>query len=127
MCSETPTASIRLGTDGRAASKARNFLRKTACMHCEQSVDTAELLVSELVTNALRHGAPPIEVAIHCKRNGTLEVRVRDGSRGSPVYKRAGVWDESGRGVELVERMSDAWGVKKRFLGGKVVWFRLRC
>lgn len=126
MCSQTPPAAVDLGADGRAASKARHFLRKSLCAHCANAVDTAELLVSELVSNALCHAKSSVSLRIECKRGKALEVHVRDASRKAPVQERAGVWDESGRGVDLVDQLSDAWGTK-RLLRGKVVWFRLNC
>jgi anti-sigma regulatory factor (Ser/Thr protein kinase) len=126
MCAQTPLAEIELGDDRRAAAKARAFLRKFACEHCLPGVDTAELLISEVVTNSIRHARPPYYIAIECKRGRTLEVRVSDGSRRAPKKGEVDVWSESGRGVALVDQLSQKWGVK-RSLRGKTVWFRIPC
>jgi anti-sigma regulatory factor (Ser/Thr protein kinase) len=126
MCAQTPLAEIELGDDKRAASKARAFLRKFACEHCLAGVETAELLISEVVTNSIRHARPPYLVVIECKRGNTLEVRVTDGSRRAPSKRDPDVWSESGRGVALVNDLSKKWGVKKS-LRGKTVWFQVSC
>lgn len=89
-------------------------------------VECAELAVSELVTNALLHGEPPIQVRVR----GTREhprVEVRDGSPQAPVLPTEDEEDDDvlltfGRGLAIVARCSDAWGVEFE-PDGKVVWF----
>ena len=84
------------------------------------------LLVSEVVTNSVVHGGPPIVVAVDCDNSSGLQVRVRDGSRTLPEPRDAEVWEESGRGLGLVEMLSDDWGVEPEPGDGKQVWFVLR-
>jgi anti-sigma regulatory factor (Ser/Thr protein kinase) len=85
--------------------------------------DVAELLVSELVTNAYRHGRQPAALRmVRCP--GGLLVEVSDSGAGMPRLAAAAPDSESGRGLRLVEALADRWGVRTR-PGGKAVWFRL--
>jgi hypothetical protein len=83
------------------------------------AVPTTELIVSELVTNAIRHASAPIELRlIH---NGTLICEVSDASSTSPHPRRAHVLDEGGRGLLLVGRLSERWGTRHTGTG-KTIW-----
>jgi PAS domain S-box-containing protein len=88
-----------------------------------EHVDTAVLLVSELVTNAIRHAKGPCYLVVTFDGD-TVELAVEDGEPQVPVARFAGPLDESGRGYLLVGALADTWGV--RFLpGGKATWFAL--
>ncbi len=126
MCSVTPPAELTLPVDQRAPGVARKFLRETSCQtHHARVMDEAELLVSELVTNAVVHGAPPITVNVECDGSQGLRVAVTDGSDHTPVPREAADDDESGRGIYLVDVISDRWGVAPSRGHGKAVWFTL--
>ncbi len=86
-------------------------------------VETAVLLVSEVVTNALLHAGTRIDVAVSVDRTG-VRVEVGDGSLHLPVRRRYSPTAGTGRGMMLLEQMVDEWGVQTRH-DGKVVWFRL--
>ncbi len=80
MCQTTPRAEVELPVSREAPALAREFLRGSTCAeHHSEVVDDAVLLVSELVTNSVLHGGPPVVVAVDCDE-ATLQVRVRDGS-----------------------------------------------
>jgi GAF domain-containing protein len=83
----------------------------------------AELAVSELVTTALLHGAPPVSVRVDV-REGSVRVEVADGSRHAPVRAIARQDAMTGRGLSLVAALARDWGVEPR-PGGKVVWCEL--
>jgi anti-sigma regulatory factor (Ser/Thr protein kinase) len=110
----------------RSASTARRVLADALeGTRCESTVDVAELLVSELVGNAVRYGREPVELDIRCV-DGLLEVGVRDGDRHHPQV-RSGCEDElaeGGRGLCLVEELAERWGSEDAG-GGKRVWFLL--
>ncbi len=127
MCSVTPPAELTLPVDDRAPGMARKFLREMSCRtHHARVMDEAELLVSELVTNAVVHGAPPVTVSVECDGTEGLRVAVTDGSSRSPVPRVADPDDESGRGIYLVDVISERWGVAPGGGEGKAVWFTLK-
>src|SRR4051812_11693164 len=73
--------------------------------------DNAQLLASELLTNALSHGAGPrISFTVYLTEH-RVGIEVRDGSPARPVLCHAAPEDESGRGLILVDALADAWGV----------------
>lgn len=85
--------------------------------------DTAELLVSELVTNALRHtrGALRLNLLV---REGRLRCEVEDTASASPVRRVVDTDAEDGRGMELLDLLAEVWG-GTRTATGKTVWFEL--
>src|SRR5947207_11268377 len=77
-----PERRVMLPNAPTSARAARQFLQDASCAeHMAWVLDDAQLLVSELVGNAIRHGLPPIEVAVRCVGEAFLEVRVRDTER----------------------------------------------
>jgi serine phosphatase RsbU (regulator of sigma subunit)/anti-sigma regulatory factor (Ser/Thr protein kinase) len=88
----------------------------------EELACTGELLVSELLTNAIRHARDPIQVRL--LRDRTLICEVSDGSSTSPRMRRAGTTDEGGRGLFLIAQLASHWGTRYT-TGGKVIWAEL--
>jgi serine phosphatase RsbU (regulator of sigma subunit)/anti-sigma regulatory factor (Ser/Thr protein kinase) len=85
----------------------------------DETAFAAELILSELITNAIRHGAAPIRVRLLYGR--TLICEVSDASNTAPHLRRAASTDEGGRGLFLVAQLSQSWGT--RYLPeGKVIW-----
>jgi anti-sigma regulatory factor (Ser/Thr protein kinase) len=124
MCPTTPRAECELPVSHEAPARARRFLKTAACPeHHSALLDDAMVLVSELVTNSVLHGGPPLVVAVDCD-GAFLQVRVRDGSPSLPTPRAAGQADENGRGLALVAAMSHEWGVQPD-TDGKLVWFML--
>ncbi|MFE1258527.1 SpoIIE family protein phosphatase [Streptomyces fungicidicus] len=78
-----------------------------------------ELVVSELVTNAIRYGVPPVHLRLI--RDRTLICEVADASATSPHLRRAHVYDEGGRGLLLVAQLTQRWGSRQTD-GGKTIW-----
>ncbi|MFK4071684.1 ATP-binding protein [Streptomyces sp. NPDC029674] len=91
--------------------------------------DITVLLVSELVTNSLRHASGPIGVRLVRPADplGSLLVEVSDPLPDPPLERIAGVDDEGGRGLQLVSRSARRWGTRPGRTGrtGKTVWFEL--
>ncbi|WP_156725649.1 SpoIIE family protein phosphatase/ATP-binding protein [Streptomyces apocyni] len=83
----------------------------------------AELILSELITNAIRYGAPPIKVRL--LHNRSLICEVSDGSITSPHLRRAETMDEGGRGLFLVAQFAQRWGTRYT-PGGKIIWTEQR-
>ncbi|MEU5714246.1 ATP-binding protein [Streptomyces sp. NPDC020403] len=123
---------FRLARSRSSVSRARAVLRaKLGEWRAEQTVcESGELVISELVTNALQVQAPAdrlIGVRIECReRGGLLRLEVSDAGEGRPVVRRPGEWDTRGRGLLLVEALAHRWGVDEREAGiGKTVWAEL--
>ncbi|MEV5384499.1 SpoIIE family protein phosphatase [Streptomyces sp. NPDC052721] len=93
--------------------------RKLLEWDMSEAAFTAELIVSELVTNAIRHGKPPVRLRL--VRSHVLTCEVSDGSSTSPRLRHARISDENGRGLLLVARCSDRWGTRYTD-DGKIVW-----
>ncbi|MBV1938642.1 SpoIIE family protein phosphatase [Streptomyces sp. BV286] len=112
-----------LPREPRSVGRAREFARnRLVGWDLEPLVDTAELLVSELVTNALRYGEGEIRLRLLLDR--TLVCEVWDAGLVQPRRRRARDTDEGGRGLQLVGLLSAAWG-SRRTPRGKTVWFEL--
>ncbi|WP_329572459.1 SpoIIE family protein phosphatase [Kitasatospora sp. NBC_01266] len=88
----------------------------------DELVDTTELLVSELVTNALRHGRGDIRLRL--LRDTAVVCEVWDDGYAQPRQRRAQETDEGGRGLQLVSLLAERWG-SRRTPHGKIVWFEL--
>jgi anti-sigma regulatory factor (Ser/Thr protein kinase)/GAF domain-containing protein len=110
----------RRETPGRARRLAAHALRRWGL---EQLSESTELMVSELVTNAIRHATRP--VTLRLVRTSRLRCEVGDDSPALPRARRAGPEDEHGRGLQIVARCADEWGAT-RLGAGKVVWFEQR-
>ncbi|MEV4556939.1 ATP-binding SpoIIE family protein phosphatase [Kitasatospora sp. NPDC049285] len=107
-------------TPGRARRLAGHALRRWGLEHLSES---CELMVSELVTNAIQHATRP--VTLRLVRTTVLRCEVGDDSAALPRTRRAGPEEERGRGLQIVARCADRWGAT-RLGAGKVVWFEQR-
>ncbi|WP_093896848.1 SpoIIE family protein phosphatase [Streptomyces sp. Ncost-T10-10d] len=113
----------RLPREPRSVGRARELARgQLLAWDLGELVDTTELLVSELVTNALRYGEG--EIRLRLLRDRTLVCEVWDAGLVQPRRRRARDTDEGGRGLQLVGLLSVAWG-SRRTPRGKTVWFEL--
>ncbi|MFF8994676.1 SpoIIE family protein phosphatase [Streptomyces sp. NPDC014983] len=112
-----------LPREPRSVGRAREHARAQLLgWGLDALVDTTELLVSELVTNALRYGEGEIRLRLLLDR--TLVCEVWDGGLVQPRRRRARDTDEGGRGLQLVQLLSAGWG-SRRTPRGKTVWFEL--
>ncbi|MFC6084998.1 ATP-binding protein [Sphaerisporangium aureirubrum] len=123
-----------------AAGAARRHVRQTLTeWHLTAHSDDAQLIVSELVTNATRAAAiphprptpdephPRLDV-IHLglfRSNTGLVIEVWDGNPGNPILTPTRTDDENGRGLHIVKALTTQWGIRRPPSGGKVVWCEL--
>jgi serine phosphatase RsbU (regulator of sigma subunit)/anti-sigma regulatory factor (Ser/Thr protein kinase) len=116
-------AGWELAADPREAGRARALVRgQLAAWGLDGAGETAELLVGEVVANALRHaGGSPVRLRV-VRAAGALLVEVSDDDHGVPVLLDAGPEDEGGRGMRVVSRLASQWGTS-RSGRGKTVWF----
>ncbi len=97
--------------DAAAVSSVRSACTDRLAQWGLQEISfTAELVLSELITNAIRYGGDPITVRLIHDR--TLIYEVCDGSSTSPRLRRANVTDEGGRGLFLVAQLTERWGTR---------------
>ncbi|MDQ4084403.1 MAG: SpoIIE family protein phosphatase [Actinomycetota bacterium] len=112
---------LELSDEPDAVPLARHFVRErlrgTPLEH--RSADS-ELILTELVTNARLHGAPPVTVGVEVSAEAA-RLEVADGSPGAPVNLVQNPDTMTGRGLMLVQALSDRWGVDRR-AQGKLVW-----
>ncbi|WEO95594.1 SpoIIE family protein phosphatase [Streptomyces sp. FXJ1.172] len=113
----------RLEPEETAPGQARRLARRAlARWDLEDLTDSVELLVSEVVTNAVRYASRP--VTLRLLRTDVLRCEVGDDVPQLPRLRQARATDEGGRGLYLVNRLARRWGAT-RLSTGKVVWFEL--
>ena len=111
-----------LAAQAISASRAREFVRRHLAEHeLSYLADEVQLVVSELVTNALMHARTPFRVALRAVDRSVM-VEVRDGSPSDPSPGDARHLDTGGRGLAIVDQLSRDWGVVADADGGKSVW-----
>lgn len=120
---------IALPDNLEAPALARRWLMDEIAGAPAELVDTAALLVSELVTNAVRYGRPALTARMRTA-DGAIEVVVTDSGEeipAAPDGKRPDPRQPGGRGLFLVAELASDWGIRALRPGpGKAVWFRLR-
>lgn len=119
---------VPLPSRPESAATARRLAQVVVLRHwglTPKLTEDAVLLVSELVGNAVRHtGARVFGLRMH-RRRGWIRVEVRDPSRGLPCLMPVQEMDISGRGLFLVDKLADRWGVDL-LPRGKTTWFEMR-
>jgi serine phosphatase RsbU (regulator of sigma subunit)/anti-sigma regulatory factor (Ser/Thr protein kinase) len=117
-------ASWDLPADSAIVGEARaRAVRQLERWGLEELSFTTELLVSELVTNAIRHAHPPIQLRMIL--DATLTCEVSDATVAAPRQRQADRYDEGGRGLMLVARLASRWGTRYT-PDGKTIWAQLR-
>ncbi|MGY3340324.1 serine phosphatase RsbU (regulator of sigma subunit)/anti-sigma regulatory factor (Ser/Thr protein kinase) [Streptomyces filamentosus] len=113
-------AVLDLPSDPAAVSGARRFASDVlTAWGLEDMSFTTELIVSELVTNAIRYGKGPVQLRLILQ--STLTCEVSDASSTAPHLRRARTYDEGGRGLLLVAQCAERWGTRHG-REGKVIW-----
>jgi two-component sensor histidine kinase len=117
---------LDLEPSGFAPAQARQMVRDVVTALVPPDVaHTAELLVSELVTNAITHGSGLVRLAIDCSEGG-LSVTVSDDDPRAPQVQPERLMSCGGRGLRMMDSLASAWGVTPHDGGpGKDVWFQL--
>lgn len=118
------SAVTEFAPDAVSAREARMFV--DSCLdrwRADGLIDTAELVVSELVTNAVVHARTRCRLALRY-RDDTLRIEVTDYGGGSPEPQPPSTTREGGRGLLIVSALAKAWGIDPA-PGGKVVWAEL--
>jgi anti-sigma regulatory factor (Ser/Thr protein kinase) len=106
-----------------SVARARQFVRDVLSDQPRETVEAAELMVSELATNSVRHARSDFELAILVSPR-EIRVEVSDHGPGQPFPRSPTPREQSGRGLQIVLKLSDAWGISPS-PNGKLVWFTL--
>ncbi|WP_178380129.1 ATP-binding protein [Cryptosporangium aurantiacum] len=116
---------IVVPADPSASAAARRFLQQTAADWdlSPDLTEVAQLVVSELVSNAVEHAGTPSTVVLELTDTG-LRISVRDGSTVQPVARPLDMVSFRGRGLPLIDRVSERWGIADH-PDGKTVWAAL--
>jgi PAS domain S-box-containing protein len=124
MTTGSRTLSRRLKLHPTAVGEGRRFIRDVLRENRRDHLcEAAELVISEVVTNALVHAGTEVQVAAQVGRD-RVRVEVSDGSPHLPAPKRYADLASTGRGLQVLEQMVDRWGVEPHD-EGKTVWFEL--
>jgi anti-sigma regulatory factor (Ser/Thr protein kinase) len=121
-------AEVPLPSRPESAATARRLTQVIVLRHwglTPKMTEDAVLLVSELVGNAVRHTGARVFGLRMRRRRGWIRIEVRDPSRGLPCLMPVQEMDLSGRGLFLVDKLSDRWGVDL-LPRGKTTWFEMR-
>ncbi len=103
---------------------ARRFVR-SRLVDGAADVDTAALLVSEVVTNAILHARTTVTLTVDVG-DDVVRITVRDGSPARPQLHAFAPTSTTGRGLRLLDRLARRWGVDADpVTGGKIVWFEV--
>lgn len=119
------SAELALPAQPSAPAQARRFVVATLDGWGVAGGDDVVLLVSELATNALLHARTEMTVRISEDGPSAILLSVSDSSGEVPRARPASVDSATGRGLTLVTRIADTWGVET-YQGGKTVWCRVR-
>jgi anti-sigma regulatory factor (Ser/Thr protein kinase) len=107
-----------------SVSQARRYVTGALDDLAPEVLESVALMVSELATNACKHANTEFVVAIE-QHGNQIRVEVTDGGGGEPVPRSPSSDELTGRGLRIVEALSDDWGVVRGDGPGKTVWFSL--
>lgn len=116
------THRVELAAEAASVSEARLFVRARLRDHGLAAIEgDVQLVVSELATNALTHAGTPFVVTVH-RDELTLFLTVRDGSPVHPAVVKVEAMAPGGRGISIVDALSQAWGSVDQPGAAKSVW-----
>jgi anti-sigma regulatory factor (Ser/Thr protein kinase) len=118
-----PALIYHLPGDTRSPAAARSLVRDALATFSADTSELAQLLVSELVTNAVLHARTPVVLQVRIDGD-RVKVAVNDGSGTCPKPGATSAGATGGRGLQLVNSLAGSWGWQQT-LGGKCIWFEL--
>lgn len=121
-----PTFELQLEPDRSNVALARRFVMDAVHrLGRDAAADVAELLTSEVVTNAVLHAGTAVQLRV-LGEQGAVRIEVTDGSVAAPARRHYSPEAATGRGLGLVEALATDWGTTAAN-GGKTVWFTVEC
>lgn len=113
----------RFSCQRESVSAARQFARAALGRQSSETLDAVELMVSELATNCVQHAESDFEIAVDVSKP-EIRIEARDTGGGRPAPRSPTPSEPTGRGLRIVEAMSDSWGIVPA-ARGKTVWFTI--
>ncbi len=110
--------------DPTSVGAARRFAVQVLGPVSTEVREAVELMVSELATNCIRHTNTAFDLTVSETR-GQIRVEVTDRAGGTPTMRSPGPEEPTGRGLQIVNMLSDCWGVEHVSAHGKTVWFTM--
>ena len=101
---------------------ARRFATNALSGRPASTLEAVELMVSELATNCIRHERTSFHITI-LGSDREIRIEVTDSGTGTPRMRSPGPDEPSGRGLRIVDMLSESWGVEPEQPSGKTVWF----
>jgi PAS domain S-box-containing protein len=122
--SDTVSVSVALDADPRNVGLARKMLREAMSRSgAEHLVESATVVLSEVITNAFVHVGTEVRIHVWATADA-VRVEVEDGAKHLPARRHYASTAGTGRGLHLVEELTDRWGAATR-TAGKTVWFEI--
>lgn len=118
-----PAVEFTLPPDTESPRRARRLVQRALPRDPSEVVEVVTLLVSEVVTNAVLHAGTEVRLRIGHQGNA-VRVEVTDGSTHPTIRRHFSDQAATGRGLQLVDELADAWG-QQPCRDGKTVWFEL--
>jgi anti-sigma regulatory factor (Ser/Thr protein kinase) len=112
------------GATEESVGKARRFVSRLVSDLPDDLKDAVYLMVSELATNALVHASSGFDVDVD-RSDVAVTVSVTDRGNGTPTMQSPAATEPHGRGLRIVEALSDEWGTGSSHEAGKTVWFQM--
>lgn len=103
---------------------ARRFALSVLDGSSPETLEAIELMVSELATNCIRHTDSGFELTI-IRSGQDIRVEATDQAGGTPTMRSPKPTDASGRGLKIIDMLSQRWGVRSDGASGKTVWFTI--
>jgi anti-sigma regulatory factor (Ser/Thr protein kinase) len=116
------TSSQSFQRDPRSVGEARRFAKRVLRAESESALEAIELMVSELATNSVRHAGTGFRITI-VRSGAEVRIEITDCSGARPELRSPRPEDPHGRGLRIVDMLSDTWGVDGAPPAGKTVWF----
>jgi anti-sigma regulatory factor (Ser/Thr protein kinase) len=107
-----------------SVTAARRFATETVRGVAQDALDAVALMVSELATNCIKHTAAGFDLTIIQSSDG-IRVEATDRGAGEPTVRSPQPTEPTGRGLQIIDMLSDQWGYERRPGSGKTVWFTL--
>jgi len=111
--------------DPLSIRSARRFAVSALGGSPARTLEAVELMVSELATNSIRHAGTGFQLTV-TRAGERIRIEVTDHAGGTPRLRHPGPEEPSGRGLQIVDMLSEQWGIMDDRAPGKTVWFTLR-